>query len=88
MQGRLQQQRQHGCRDTCALTHGACAVARGNRKIGLAKSQFDSIHANRHYDYIVDIIFRRTRLRQVRTGMGGTSAKPYCVLKDASAIFR
>jgi len=29
-------------------------LARGNRTIGLAKSQFDSIHANRHYDYIVD----------------------------------
>lgn len=29
-------------------------LTRGDRKIGLAKSQFDSIHANRHYDYIVD----------------------------------
>lgn len=29
-------------------------LARGNRTIGLAKSQFDSIHADRHYDYIVD----------------------------------
>nr|WP_241021739.1 AAA family ATPase [Burkholderia sp. Ac-20353] len=28
--------------------------ARGNRKIGLAKSQFDSIHADRHYDHVVD----------------------------------
>ncbi|HDR9583670.1 TPA: AAA family ATPase [Burkholderia stabilis] len=28
--------------------------ARGDRKIGLAKSQFHSIHANRHYDYVVD----------------------------------
>ncbi|AXF25448.1 hypothetical protein CUJ89_33805 [Burkholderia pyrrocinia] len=27
---------------------------RGDRKIGLAESQFDSIHANRHYDYVVD----------------------------------
>lgn len=29
-------------------------LTRGNRKIGLAKSQFDSIHANRHYDHVVD----------------------------------
>lgn len=29
-------------------------LARGNRKIGTAKSQFDSIHANRHYDHVVD----------------------------------
>ncbi|MFL9875967.1 chloramphenicol phosphotransferase CPT family protein [Paraburkholderia megapolitana] len=29
-------------------------LARGDRKIGLAKSQFDSIHANRHYDYVLD----------------------------------
>ncbi|VVE38514.1 Chloramphenicol phosphotransferase family protein [Pandoraea horticolens] len=29
-------------------------LTRGDRKIGLAKSQFDSIHANRHYDYVVD----------------------------------
>ncbi|EON13248.1 chloramphenicol phosphotransferase CPT family protein [Pandoraea sp. SD6-2] len=29
-------------------------LKRGNRKIGLAKSQFDSIHANRHYDHVVD----------------------------------
>ncbi|KMN50148.1 MULTISPECIES: chloramphenicol phosphotransferase CPT family protein [Burkholderia] len=28
--------------------------ARGDRKIGLAESQFHSIHANRHYDYVVD----------------------------------
>lgn len=27
---------------------------RGNRKIGLAESQFNSIHASRHYDYVVD----------------------------------
>ncbi|NTX29237.1 AAA family ATPase [Burkholderia pyrrocinia] len=27
---------------------------RGDRKIGLAKSQFDSIHASRHYDHVVD----------------------------------
>lgn len=27
---------------------------RGDRKIGLAESQFHSIHANRHYDYVVD----------------------------------
>ncbi|MFM0158664.1 chloramphenicol phosphotransferase CPT family protein [Paraburkholderia sediminicola] len=29
-------------------------LTRGDRKIGLAKSQFDSIHADRHYDYVVD----------------------------------
>ncbi|OXS90109.1 hypothetical protein B7H01_18600 [Pandoraea apista] len=29
-------------------------LTRADRKIGLAKSQFDSIHANRHYDYTVD----------------------------------
>ncbi|MCA8097721.1 chloramphenicol phosphotransferase CPT family protein [Burkholderia contaminans] len=29
-------------------------LARGNRKIGLAKSRFDSIHADRHCDCIVD----------------------------------
>ncbi|PYE18291.1 chloramphenicol phosphotransferase CPT family protein [Paraburkholderia silvatlantica] len=28
--------------------------ARGDRKIGLAESQFHSIHADRHYDYVVD----------------------------------
>ncbi|WP_396332169.1 chloramphenicol phosphotransferase CPT family protein [Burkholderia anthina] len=27
---------------------------RGNRKIGLAASQFESIHAGRHYDHVVD----------------------------------
>lgn len=27
---------------------------RGDRKIGLAESQFHSIHANRHYDFVVD----------------------------------
>ncbi|CAM2180861.1 chloramphenicol phosphotransferase CPT family protein [Burkholderia cepacia] len=27
---------------------------RGDRKLGLAESQFHSIHANRHYDFIVD----------------------------------
>lgn len=27
---------------------------RGDRKIGLAESQFHSIHADRHYDYVVD----------------------------------
>ncbi|WP_227791745.1 chloramphenicol phosphotransferase CPT family protein [Burkholderia sp. BE17] len=26
----------------------------GDRRIGLAESQFHSIHANRHYDYVVD----------------------------------
>ncbi|QDH60937.1 AAA family ATPase [Pandoraea pnomenusa] len=29
-------------------------ATRGDRKIGLAASQFRSIHANRHYDYVVD----------------------------------
>ncbi|WP_133650433.1 chloramphenicol phosphotransferase CPT family protein [Paraburkholderia flava] len=29
-------------------------LTRGDRKIGTAKSQFDSIHANRHYDHVVD----------------------------------
>jgi chloramphenicol 3-O phosphotransferase len=29
-------------------------LTRGDRKIGLAKSQFDSIHTKRHYDHVVD----------------------------------
>ncbi|KFG97837.1 hypothetical protein GQ56_0108050 [Burkholderia paludis] len=28
--------------------------ARGDRKVGLARSQFNSIHAHRHYDHVVD----------------------------------
>lgn len=29
-------------------------ISRADRKIGLAKSQFDSIHADRHYDHTID----------------------------------
>lgn len=32
-------------------------LARGDRKIGLAKSQFHSIHADRHYDHVIDTSF-------------------------------